>query len=65
MATDLNIIVPVLLFIILSPGLLLNLPPVDGVWFVSVKTSYASIIVHALVFALVYWLLRKYFPQYY
>jgi hypothetical protein len=65
MAIDLNIIIPVILFIILSPGLLLNIPPVDGVWLVSGKSSIASVFVHAIVFALIYWLLRKYFPQYY
>ena len=65
MKFDLNIIIPVILFILLSPGLLLNIPPVDNVYLVSGKTSVSSIIVHAVVFALVYFLLRKNFPQYY
>jgi len=65
MAIDLNIIVPVILFILLSPGLLLNIPPVDNQWLMSGKTSIQSIIVHAIVLGIVYFLLRKYFPQYY
>jgi hypothetical protein len=60
-----NILVPALLFVLLSPGLLLTLPPTPkGVW-MSRETSIPSILVHALVFALVYFLLRKYFAQYY
>jgi len=65
MKADLNIIVPVILFILLSPGLLLNIPPVDKQWLMSGKTSIPSIIVHAFVLGVVYFLLRKYFPQYY
>ena len=60
-----NILVPALLFVLLSPGLLLTLPPTaKGVW-MSKETSIASILVHALVFALVYFGLRKYFAEYY
>jgi hypothetical protein len=65
MAIDLNIIVPVILFILLSPGLLLNIPPVDGQFLLTGKTSIPSIIVHAIVFAIIYFLLRKNFSQYY
>ena len=54
---DLNIIIPTLLFILLSPGVLLSLPP--GA---SRTTQVAT---HAAVFAAVYWGLRKTFPQYY
>jgi len=42
----------VLLFILLSPGLLLTLPPVGGKIFMSCQTSMVAIFVHALVFAL-------------
>ena len=54
---DLNIIIPALLFILLSPGVLLALPPGAG------KTT--QVLTHAAVFAAVYWGLRKVFPQYY
>ena len=39
------------LFILLSPGLLLTLPPVGKKVFASGKTSLYAILVHALVFA--------------
>jgi len=54
---DLNIIIPVLLFILLSPGVLLALPPGAG------KTT--QVLTHAVVFGLVYYGLRITFPQYY
>jgi hypothetical protein len=41
----------VLLFILLSPGLLLTIPPVNKNIFFSFKTSFIAILVHALVFA--------------
>ena len=40
----------VVLFILLSPGLLLTLPPVGKSVFMSGKTSVQAIFVHALVF---------------
>jgi quercetin dioxygenase-like cupin family protein len=54
---DLNVIVPVLLFVLLSPGVLLSLPP--G------QPHTVQVVTHALVFGLVYYGLRKVFPQYY
>lgn len=42
----------VLLFIVLSPGLLLTLPPIGKKIWMSGKTSRAAILVHALVFFL-------------
>lgn len=42
-----------LLFIVLSPGLLLTLPPVGKSVFMSGKTSMVSVLVHAVVFYLV------------
>jgi hypothetical protein len=54
---DLNIFVPVLLFVLLSPGVLLSLP--------SGQTLLVQVLVHAAVFGVVYWFLRKTFPQYY
>ena len=47
----LSIISAAFLFIILSPGFLLTLPPVGGKIFMSYKTSLFSILVHSLVFA--------------
>ena len=41
----------VLLFILLSPGLLLTLPPVKNTIFFSRKTSLLAVFVHALIFA--------------
>jgi hypothetical protein len=54
---DLNIIIPVLLFILLSPGVLLSLPPNSGL--------LIQVLTHAVVFAIVYYGLRMTFPQYY
>ena len=49
-----------LLFILLSPGLLLTLPPIGRGIFMSGKTSMMAIIVHAVVFYIVAYLLRSY-----
>ena len=43
----------VLLFFLLSPGVLLTLPPVGSKIFMSGQTSVAAAAVHAVVFALV------------
>lgn len=40
-----------LLFVLLSPGLLLTLPPVGKKVFMSCKTSVWAVLVHAVVFA--------------
>jgi hypothetical protein len=42
----------VLLFIVLSPGVLLTLPPVGKKIFMSGKTSLLAVVVHAVVFYL-------------
>lgn len=54
---DANVLVPVVLFILLSPGVLLSLPPGAG--------RLTKVVTHAVVFGLVYWTLRSFFPQYY
>ena len=54
---DLNVIVPVLLFVLLSPGVLLSLPPGQG--------HLVQVVTHAVVFGVVYTVLRMTFPQYY
>ncbi len=48
-----NILALTLLFIVLSPGVLLTLPPVGGKIFCSGKTSLAAVLVHAVVFYVV------------
>jgi hypothetical protein len=54
---DANIFVPVLLFILLSPGVLLSLPP--G------QSHLIQVVTHAVVFGAVYVGLRMAFPQFY
>ena len=54
---DLNVIVPVLLFVLLSPGVLLSLPPGS--------TRLIQVLTHAVVFGVVYTGLRMTFPQFY
>lgn len=39
-----------LLFVLLSPGVLLTLPPIGGKIFMSGKTSLIAVLVHAVVF---------------
>jgi len=63
--TQTDLIVTTALFVILSPGLLLTLPPGTGGVFMSGQTSVLSATAHALVFALVFASLRKQFPQFY
>ena len=60
-----DVLVPVLLFILLSPGVLLTLPPLRKGAYMSGETSLTSVLVHALVFAVVYMGLRQTFPKYY
>ena len=54
---DANVFVPVVLFILLTPGILLALPPGSGL--------LTQTLTHAVVFGVVYWGLRSIFPQYY
>jgi hypothetical protein len=54
---DANVLVPVVLFILLSPGVLLALPPGSG--------RLTQVVTHAVVFGVVYTGLRTFFPQYY
>jgi hypothetical protein len=52
-----NVIVPVVLFIVLTPRLLLALPPGQSL--------LVQTLTHAAVFGVVYTVLRATFPQYY
>lgn len=54
---DANVLVPVILFIVLSPGVLLSLPP--G------QSHIVQVVTHAVVFGAVYMGLRATFPQFY
>jgi hypothetical protein len=63
--TRTDLIVTTVLFLALSPGMLLTLPPGSKGVYMSGQTSPASAFVHTDVFALVFALLRKQFPKYY
>ncbi len=52
-------LIATLLFVLLSPGLLITLPPIGKEIFMSMKTSVAAILVHSVVFYIVLW----YFTQ--
>lgn len=41
------------LFVLLSPGVLVTLPPVGGQLFMSCKTSLLAVLVHAAIFMIV------------
>ena len=63
--TKTDLLVTTTLFIALSPGLLLTLPPGSGGVLQSGQTSIPAAVTHAVVFAVVFALLRKQFPQFY
>lgn len=63
--TKTDLIVTGLLFVLLSPGLLLTLPPSSGGILRSGQTSTQSVVTHAVVYAIVFAFLRKQFPSYY
>jgi hypothetical protein len=54
----------VVLFILLSPGLLLTLPAGSRGVFMSGQTSVLAVLVHALVFYYLYTYLRREYPEY-
>lgn len=57
--TKTDLIVTTALFVALSPGMLLSLPKGRG------PTGPVQVIVHTMVFAVVFAFLRKQFPSYY
>ena len=63
--TKTDLLVTTTLFIALSPGLLLTIPPGSGGLSQSGQTSIPAAVTHAVVFAVVFALLRKQFPQFY
>lgn len=64
MVALISLAIAVILFVILSPGLLLQIPgderPVE---FTNNRTSLKSIIVHAIVFAVLFFLLQWLFVK--
>ena len=60
--TKTDLLVTTTLFIALSPGLLLTMPPGE---FMSGKTSRGAILTHTVAFAVAFALLRKQFPKLY
>jgi hypothetical protein len=63
--TQTDLIVTTALFVALSPGLLLTIPPGSGGVFGSGQTSVESAMIHTVVYAVVFALLRRQFPQFY
>jgi hypothetical protein len=63
--TKTDLLVTTTLFWALSPGLLLTLPPGSGGVVRSGQTSLPAALTHAVVFALVFAILRRQFPQFY
>jgi hypothetical protein len=55
-----NYVVLAILFFVLSPGVLLTLPPVGKKIWMSGQTSMVAAAVHAIVFAVVLYLLSQY-----
>lgn len=49
-----------ILFVLLSPGILLTLPPIGKVFWMTGKMSPMSVFVHAIVFGLLLLLLKRY-----
>ena len=60
-----DLLVPTILFVILSPGVLLSIPPGPGGVVMSGETGITQIFVHAIVFAIVFAFLRSTFPKVY
>lgn len=60
--TSADMIVPALLFIMLTPGVILTLPPGE---FFSGNTGVVPVVVHAMIFSILFATLRGIFPQFY
>ena len=60
-----DLVVPAVLFILLSPGVVLTIPPGSKGFFMSGQSSPAAVAVHTLVYALVFSFMRGQFAQYY
>lgn len=60
-----DMVIPALLFVLLTPGVTLTIPPGSRGVFASGQSSLVAVGVHTLVFALVFSGLRTTFPAYY
>ena len=60
-----DLIVPAILFILLTPGVVLTLPPNGGAVFLSGRTGVVQVLVHTVVFTITFASLRGIFPQFY
>lgn len=65
MAYPANILVPTLLFILLSPGVLVSLPEIPTPVNILTLELDSQILTHTAVFGVVYFLLQTFFPQFY
>lgn len=63
--TPADLIVPMFLFVALTPGVLLTLPPIGGKIFMSGATGLPQVMLHTIVFSLTYASLRGTFPSVY
>ncbi len=63
--TKTDLLVTTILFLTLNPGILLTLPPGSKGVFMSGQTSVPAALVHTVVFAVAFAILRKQFPQFY
>ena len=63
--TPADLIVPAFLFVLLTPGVILTLPPDGGPVFFSGQTGIVPIMAHTVVFSILFASLRGVFPQYY
>ena len=60
-----DLIMPALMFIILTPGVILTIPPGNGGVFFSSETSLVAVLVHTVIFSLMFASIRGLFPKYY
>lgn len=63
--TQADLVVPAVLFVLLTPGLVLTIPPKNGGLFMSGQSSPVAVGAHTVVFALLFAFLRGQFPRYY
>jgi hypothetical protein len=63
--TKTDLIAPAILFVLLSPGLLLTIPPGPGGLFMSNETSLMAVSIHTVVFAAAFSFMRTTFPKVY
>jgi hypothetical protein len=63
--TTADIIMPLLLFILLMPGVVLTIPPESRGILFSGQTSTNAVMVHTVIYAILYAFIRSSFPSYY